>query len=577
MLNNPLEILWRNKGWILAAGFACCIAAAAVSLLMPDKFRSSCTLIVMPRVFKTELNIEPFDMLVYQQLARSESVFSELASEYESEGLDQKKLENATYVGLISKEGPMRQEKHVPLLKLSVLLSSPTLAMDIANRWSQLFVETTQHLLEAESDATLQYVSEQFDIVSQQLESIDTEINSLKKQTNPDFLETEITERQKQYAEVISSLLETRVELETQRAVMKDREKMLADMQNDDGSWLGELGPLTERTGERGFWGSQTVKSRNLLRQQKHKIDSLVKDTKLYRLSEEYQTKLDTLKNLEAQKTTVDIRIAVLQKQLDSYEKTLEEQAPSISLRMSMSPEDVFATLNQGNPGLLGKLGDLDIESETLNPVYTKLKTQQSTVMADLAGAKEQQEKLNQAIQELGREIDQIKATLLDSNTELELLSATQDVYNEVDRNISENYTKLNEEVRELRKSVSGNAIRLEKLEELETEESNKINELFEALSNYQLEIKRLERLRANAAKTFDTLAEKLNEAKLEKAKTSPVVKVAAPAVVPAEKESPRRSMIAASGLAIGLLLGITLTLLKAMVAGSPGTARNNE
>lgn len=564
---NPIKTIWRRRLFIVTASLVCGIAAAAASLIFPNMYMASCKLIVMPRVFKTDLNIEPFNMQVYQELAESDLFKDRIAEEFSGEeGVDRKKLDTAMNVAL-TKMGPPREEKFAPILKLQVTMPSPKLAEKIANRWAQMFVKDSHKLVETESDATLEYVSSQYDQVEKQLQNLDWKISELRKGKTPEVLTEQIEAKRKQYGEVLSLVLDKRISYEGDAARLNKLSSILSQLQSDNGKWIGDASPGVAVKSAPGVWRNEAGSAVTQMTDQKKKINEHIKDSYTYRLNDEFNAKVARLNELETSLIEIRVETSVLEDQLKSYDTSLEGQQLSATLKKSMDTGDMFNALSNGGANSLKELSEVKVDTEVLNPVYTYLKQRRDEVNAELAGSRTRLVETESTVDSLKKEVDALKESLLDKNEELELLSDAQQVYSKISDNMSKEYVDLKSRVGTLREEVEIAKAVLEQLERQETELKDEINVLTGELLDYSVEINKLDRLRENAAETFKTLAGKRSEAELEKAKTTPMVKIAADAVPPVNKSSASRTLLTLMGLVLGAILGVAIVMIQAALA----------
>lgn len=570
---NPIKILWERRAFILVAAFCCGIAAAGASLIFPNMYMASCKLIVMPRVFVTDLNIEPFNMLVYQELANSDIFKDRLAEEFSGEeGIDRKKLDTAMKVAL-TKMGPSRDEKYAPILKLQVTAPSPSLAEKIANRWAQMFVLESQKLVETESDATLEYVTSQYDQVEQQLQNLDWKISELRKGKTPEVLTEQIEAKRKQYGEVLSMVLDKRIAYQGDAARLKKLTEILGQLQNGNGQWIGAVSKEGVIESDPGVWRDEATAAVAQMTRQKKKINEQIKESRIYRLNDEFNAKVARLNELDTTLIEIKVEAAVLEEQLKSYDTSLDGQQLNATLKRSMEAGDIFNALSDGNSDALKAMSDIKVNTEVLNPVYTYLKQKRDEVNAELSGTRSRLVETEATVQSLKKEVDDLKESLLDENEELELLSDAQEVYSKINNNMSNDYVDLKSRVGKLREEVELKKAALEQLENQESELRDEINGLTGSLLDYSVEINKLDRLRENAAETYKTLATKRSEAELEKAKTTPMVKIAADAVPPVNKSSASRTLVTLMGLVLGGIIGIAIVMIQATLADDPKAA----
>ncbi|MFC1474632.1 GNVR domain-containing protein [bacterium] len=565
---NPISVIFRNKFQVLAAGLICAFAAALVSLGMPNKYQASSKLVVMPLAFKTDLNRAPLGMLVYRELAKNDSISAKLAEEFTSEEkeLNLEKMKESMEVILVQKKGAWRQEEYVQVMELVVKMPSPVLARDVANRWSELFVEAGQILIQSDSDKTLKYINDQFNTNKEELETMEREMAALKVERAPETLNAEIDSRKKNYNDILARMLQTELRLGSNRILLQRRNAELSQMKTGDGRWLGEETDADIPKNSADYLTRETIQSKQLLMQVNDRLNDHVRDTHIYRVTEEYEAKLNRLRTLETLLIEVSVEVAALESRTTSLGESLEGQEPATTLKRGMNTDTIFETLANKYYDALTDLSKIRIDTEVLNPVYGRLEEERQTSLAQLSAASTRMEEIEKRIGELKTEVDSLKDSLLENNEAMNLLQGQREVYENIYKSYSDMYIKLHSDVNALKKNVLEDEQLLKKLEQQEVVTEKEINTLIQALLEYNIETARMERRSASARATYKLLAEKLTEAELEKAQNAPLVRIAVPAVAPTDKVAPKRMVLTLFGAILGVVAATALVLLREVV-----------
>ena len=176
-LADYISIVWRRRFFIIVGTFVAMIVAAVFSLLQPNVYRATASLVVIPPKFQTELAPSTLSIHTYINLLTSPELMKAI--------IDTLLLEETTVEGLnrnlsteiITEKYGTQRIAYSPLIHLHAQADSPEKAAHIANTWAEKFVEQNKNLSSKGKESSLNFIEEQFPISKEKLEKAENTLN----------------------------------------------------------------------------------------------------------------------------------------------------------------------------------------------------------------------------------------------------------------------------------------------------------------------------------------------------------------------------------------------------------------
>jgi len=178
-LNLPEILLFLERRWLPIVG--CAVAAGvivllAATVLLPQRFRATATLVVVPPPFSSELTPEALPLRGFQRLLESDTVLAETSRRLaETAGFDpSERLKIGTDIEsriFVSRGGTDRVL--APIIEVVAYGTTPERAAAKSNVWAESFLDNVENLVEATKRDTIEVVQDQYGLVRKKLEELE--------------------------------------------------------------------------------------------------------------------------------------------------------------------------------------------------------------------------------------------------------------------------------------------------------------------------------------------------------------------------------------------------------------------
>ncbi len=578
---SVLRILYRNRLRLLVIPLAVGVVVGGFSLLARNKYSSTAAITVQRPEVPVTGEISPLRVETLRSLIESTRVKRELFDVLRKEGILDGRIAFAAFQHMLSTRVQYEQGRErvlLPLVKLTVTSSDPSLSKEIANRWAEVVLDVTREIYQSGVDELGTFTDSMYEEVNRSLLESENRYTEVRLEANLEVNRQDL----KHNREIYSRLLERTLELEDRAAtgaeILRRRDARLNE-QEIDGVWIGELFSGDEEA-DPGYVPPDTPLARRIVRT----IRSLARNEEaLAEFEEESQIeyKRARVKVLRDQIDQTVREIVEARNQLarvqPNYEKLREELSeldPKIILRKSVGDDLLMESLIRGNNLQIAELPTL--ESEVSNPVYEEIRAETARLAGRVEGlnsqieqGRERLEELRSEASDLNREIASLAARQRVYRTAIERDSGLLDYYALSYREDREKYESLEKELElgaaELeakRSSLEGIAVRVTRLEE-------QVYAGEDAVARQKRDLDNLSNVRASLASRAEEVA--LLRVSMENVSRSGTVLLYGAELDPI-KVSPRRARTVLISIIFSFLVySLFLVLREAVSSPEPG------
>lgn len=554
-----------SRWWLVLLGtIVCGVAAAGVSLTLPNEYEASAMLLVSPPQFKTTLNPGVFPAQMYKRILENKGLMSQVLAKMEQKHSED--FENSTVEGLSGKcqvelEIAEREGAEIssPLLVLSVRDENPAYAMEIANIWAEEFIALNRRLQKTRTAETDLFVSKQFNEAEKKLTDAEEAVTNFNDEAQIEALSQQIMIVSEQ-----ANLLFGRLEAQKEELAREKQELTTLDERigavEINGKWLCELAE-----------GEVDLSKMNSF--QKGVATELLKIARLYQQSTE---------SLAALSTTADVE--TLRKRLSSYRSMLVEKDPYLettqarrkSLEAALSalsdqmatterliilkqslPDDVLWGKMLGAPSRKDaqKLARIQISSEILNPAYVQLGKQTIALKEELEKAMSEEKHITQKIPQLEEEVKKFESLLRIQEKKQADLRVWHDGSKRAYESRYADYIRWLSEGNKCRIKIAELEHNVEMLEGRHKKRLSQMRTMSTDMNKKQDRLTQLERGIEVAKHAYEMFKNKVEEARIASARETEDVRLVSSAIKPGKKVAPQRSLIAIVAAIVGFLL----------------------
>lgn len=554
-----------SRWWLVALGtIVCAVAAAGVSLLLPNEYEASIVLLAAPPQFKTELKPAILPAQTYKRILESKGLIEKVLQqmkERHSEDFSKTTVEDMLDSCRVEIEVTKSRdvETESPLLVLFARHKDPEYAKEMADIWAQEFIALTKTLQRTRTTETDQFVSGQFQETKAKLVEAEKAVTEFSDEAQVEALKQQIAGVSEQSKQLLEQLETSREELATEKGKLSTLDERISAVEVK-GRWLGEL-LATE------------VDLSEMSRFQKEVATELIKMAKVYqetteRLAEQAgTTDVETLKrriwsyrqmliekesrleDLLTERKSLEAALTGLSSQLSSAEQV-------IILKKSLPDEVLWNRILDGlSKEDVQSLSKMHLTSEVLNPEYVLMAEQIVILREALEKAVSEEKHLAARLPQLEKEVKNLESTLRRQEkreTDLRLYhteskKAFESHYSDYMAWLAERNT-CRTKTAELERAVT-------LLEERHKERLSQMRLLSTDLNRKQDEQENLKRVVEATRHAYESLKNKAEEARIAVAQKTEDVRLVTPAIVPGKKVAPQRSLITIVAAIVGFLL----------------------
>jgi polysaccharide biosynthesis transport protein len=193
-LNQVRRIIWRRRRWIFGVGFGVTLAASGMLLLLPNRYTSEATLLVVSQqvperyVAPTSTTDMTSELEAMKREVLSRTRMLKLVDDFNLYEKKRKRLAPEQIAEKVLKDieiEPLDQspdKKNFTAFKISFVANDPLLAQRVNSRLTSLFINENLKSREQQSVSTTEFLREQLEQKRQALEAQDKKLRDLKMQ-----------------------------------------------------------------------------------------------------------------------------------------------------------------------------------------------------------------------------------------------------------------------------------------------------------------------------------------------------------------------------------------------------------
>ena len=585
-LRDYIEVLLRHK-WIIIFSFLITTFSAGIGALFLVKPIYEATALLMVSRPGYQVELEPkiktpipleISLETYRDLIKSsdleEKVINQLNLSQPPNNLTIEDLDEMVFVEAVPK---------TDLIKIRVKSDSPTRAKEIVNTWVSLFLMENKELNLKETKEAQSFIENQLAISEQNLSLAEEKLRKFNERSRIDSLKKEIEEKLTRIMSYELRLADVGISLKKEEAKVSQIKRQMAIQEKLLTS--ADISQLTAgmKYGEaKDFIEKQLKLAKKKLDAREEELKKFNEESKILMLKKEIDNKIGRI--ISSQGRLADLKVLIKEKEaeLNQAKKQLAKEPETFILTKSIYDD---ASFNQLTSELTHKeallLKNLSFKSETLNPLYTALRSRVVNLKIDLdryqsevtqltenitiLRSRLQEAKKEYAAEELKqtsleRELEVLRKTyktLATKAEEVRLATAIPTLEEKATSPTNPEYLKLQAEL--INCQINREELLAEK-DELAKNISNyqaRIELLKKELAGKELTKSRLERTQNTANSIYNVVSQKAAEIKIAMATKAGTVKIVSLAHEPKEPVGPGKKRIVGIAGILGLFLGV--------------------
>lgn len=240
-----IRTLWRGRRLIVGCTLLCAVAAAVVSLLLPEAFESSVSLILFPTPLKESKDVSELVPRVltvpdYGILLQSDGVLLKAVEKVkaaESGHWPETDLEKLDEMSNLRKRMRLQVEvieksaygvKHSPVIVLKASAHTPKQAQELAQAWADASEDLATSLYRTGKIGLKQFVEKQFATSKKEFLKVAGEIRDLEIAYNDELTHARMADIHKRLLSYESSLADLRINMKVKEVELKDIKEKFA-------------------------------------------------------------------------------------------------------------------------------------------------------------------------------------------------------------------------------------------------------------------------------------------------------------------------------------------------------------
>ena len=561
-----------SRWWLILLGTIICgVAAAGVSLTLPNEYEASAMLLVSPPQFKTTLNPGTFPAQMYKRILENKGLMSQVLDKIRQKHPED--FKDATVEGLSAKcevelEIAEKEGAEVtsPLLILSVRDENPAYAMEMANIWAEEFMALNRRLQKTRTAETDLFVSKQFNETEKKMADAEDAVTNFNDEAQVEALSQQIMIISEQANLLFGQLEEQKEELALEKRKLTTLDERMGAVEIN-GNWLCELAE-----GEVDLSGMNSF--------QKGVATELLKIAKLYQESTERLAELSKTADVETlRKRLSSYRSMLVEKDphletIQAKRKSLEAALRALSDQMATTERVIILKQSLPDDVLWGKmleapsrkdaqkLARIQISSEILNPDYVQLGKQTIALKEELEKAMTEEKHITQKIPQLEEEVKKFESLLRIQEKKQADLRVCHDGSKRAYESRYADYIGWLSERNKCRIKIAEIEHSVELLEVRHKERIAQIRTMSTDLNKKQDDLSQLERGVEVAKHAYELFKNKVGEARIASVRETEDVRLVSSAIKPGRKVAPQRSLIAIAAAIVGFLLSSFIAVL---------------
>ncbi len=376
-LTDVALFLNRHKWLIVGSGVAAGVLTLAfLLLLVPQTYKASATVVVVPSKFSSELKPQTLTIQGYQNLLESDAAVAETKRKLVEAGdIDSstdlrvgRNLQTRIFVSRRSEETEL-----APMIQIDAEFQSPTVAAKVANTWAEVFLERTHTLMSGTTSATVEFIDQQYPQAKQELESLE-----------------------QQRVETEGAFQKRRNDVETSWDVKIGQVR--SENSEDVAAYQAETRRLSE-----AFSGEHTLDTRTA------QVNAL----------------RNAYRDLQDEQARVESALDQKKLELEAARKQLEVTPQFITLHKAITDdalwEAVAASPKKENADL-DELRGKTLTTQEMNPVFTDLSSKAANIEMDLNALVPRAKQLSTRLVAMAQELQHLDTALRTDNAAYEKL-----------------------------------------------------------------------------------------------------------------------------------------------------------
>jgi len=558
-LREYIMLLWDNKFFIAGLVILAILIAFVYSTFMIEPvYQAKSTLLILTPRYTTSLEVESFSIDTYRNLATTDSLKQKIINDLDlrnenGERYSADELDNMMSIEILALEESDNGD--APLIELRVKNKEPGLAADIANAWAENFISDSKEIRQNEVREVATVIQEQFKDTEEKLNNLKSDLLTFNKKNRLGLLRQRLNNKVNSLNENNKNIINLENKLGSRNSQYENVIEQL-DRMEENGIWIGELNNEDYKDNN---YDLLKIKERYVNYQQQLKTFNQEYDLTLLQKKIEstrrniikYRNKISEFEN----------NLINLKEENKELSKLVEEENDRWIVNRSIDNNTLWNNLLSESE--INVLKKLKLESEMVNPIYKKAKTnltdniivtEKIPILIDyyntqITNEQSKLETLNKKYYSLKLEKDNINNSL----------SLYRDSYNDY----AQKYKELINKKVDLELEIEGIEMELayyrNNVNKLTSEIKEMQNQLWEGENKKSL----LDQQIDDVQKTYNSLASRVEEARITEAQRTSDVKFYAEAITPSSPLDNNKILNMAIAAVLALMLAVFIVFFK--------------
>lgn len=546
-LREYIQVIVKRRKLIIGIFLITVVATAIISLLLPEVYKASSSIMIMPSKIQsalspTHISLDPeksemgeyaaqrpaISIPTHKVLLKSNAVLERVMNKLTLAG----KLDEDLALEELSNKLEVENTEETNILQLAAKDKAPGLAKDIVNIWADEYAQYSLDIITGEVKGSGDFVEGQFKLVEGDLVKAEQAVKDFDVKERLSLMEIEIKENLIQLDSHYANIHKLDFTLKERKNLLKKTDNDIAAMTKDN-IWLGafnvkELGEehFADETlsNEQKALRQKTLKAKFDLENRTKERDNFINDSKIILLREEIERKRTNLVNDKA-------LLGQIKQLSESTKANLDSKADLHILKELQGP-------------IAENLPELTIwEILSLTKGYNFFETRGQSLASKL----QQQEKELVALESIVLAHNETLKTL-DEN--ISRAQANYDFYHDQLKKLQGQKNAFEVEIANIEFELSYSREMVDKLED-------RVKNLKVAINEKKTRLTELTRQLDVCNRAYATLASKIEEARIAKAMELGEVKVVSMAFEPKYPVAPKKKLNVAVAGTVSLILGV--------------------
>jgi len=246
-LRDYIKVILKRKRLILTVFLVAVITTAVVSLLMPEVYQATTSIMIIPSRLPTALSPTQISLDVERATARGEPITPAptisipthqvlLKSSLVLEGIiDRLKLTDHLGKGItpddLKERLNIEEVKGANILRLKVEESQPKIAKEVANTWAEEYLKHSHEFILGEVRGTGDFVVSQFEIARENLIQSEEMIKDFKDRHKIDLMRVELNIKKEKLSREKEEYLNSGLTLKTKEDSLKELKEQIENQE----------------------------------------------------------------------------------------------------------------------------------------------------------------------------------------------------------------------------------------------------------------------------------------------------------------------------------------------------------